>query len=155
MPLGLSSPVNFTWLKIFNVSSNYEISCHIQSVETYYPMHLLKFMKFTKFSWRIHWPTYYRRFSISCFLANGNTFQTAFKNPNRVVFEGEWNENINSLSFGICLHINVSQAKPNYLFNLYFIWSTCLSVLQSNLVKSISLFFCIKTIALKKLTIKK
>lgn len=64
----------------------------MQSGETYYPMHLLKFMKFTKFSWRIHWPMYYRRFSISCFLSNGNTFQTAFKNPNRVVFEREWNE---------------------------------------------------------------
>lgn len=63
----------------------------MQSVETYYPMYLLKFMKFTKFSWRIHQPMY-RRVSISCSLSNGNTFQTVFKNPDRVVFEREWNE---------------------------------------------------------------
>lgn len=144
MPLGLSSPVNLAWLKTFNVSSNYEISYHMWSVETYYPMHLLKFMKLAKFSWRIHVLYTIEDFQFHVFCQMEILFKLRFRVQIEWYLRENEMKNIHSLSFGICLHINVSQAKPNYLFNLYFIWSTCLSVLQSNLLKSFSLFSALK-----------
>lgn len=63
-------------------------------------------------------------------------------------------KNIHSLSFGICLHINVSQAKPNYIQPIFYLiyMPECPTI---KFTEELLTFFCIKTIALKQLTIKK
>lgn len=66
---------------------------------------------------------YLTRFAMSCSISNGNTFETAFKYPNRVVFWERIKLNSYSLSLGICLHMyhrpNLITYSTDSLFDLH------------------------------------